>query len=185
MSGGLRRLGMSGGLRRLGLLVAVALIVGVCVGYYFIFYSELQDQKQGLRNEKKRLDRDLEIGAVVLDVDDELRLFRFPLRAEALVLHPQAIKGAAGAGPVGIDAAAGTGYEVGAPFVLGLFQLRNAQNLAAQRAVAAASSRHERDQLVFVLIYFALCPVGAFFTSKAAGTDASNDTSVGADMFGS
>src|SRR5215467_6786497 len=42
------------------------------------------------RIRKVRVDRDLKVDSISLDIDYELRLFRLPFRAKARILHPQA-----------------------------------------------------------------------------------------------
>src|SRR5215467_12982465 len=95
------------------------------------------------RIRKVRVDRDLEIDAVALDIDHELCLLWLPLRTEARILHPQAVEHPAGSRPLRINIAALSGYGVPAPHAGRLGELLDRRHLAAHHAGAAGASRNE------------------------------------------
>src|SRR3954470_9335289 len=72
-----------------------------------------------------------------LHVQHHLAEIGFPFRPQSGIDQPAAGKVTAGTWTLLIDAAARAADKVGTPFVLGLAELRNHQDLAAQRAVTA------------------------------------------------
>src|SRR5579859_3231304 len=72
-------------------------------------------------------------------IDHHLADTGLPFRAHRRIGQPAADEIAAGGWTVVVDAATDSGREIGAPLVLGLVELGNAQHLAAKRTVAALS----------------------------------------------